>query len=181
MGGTLRVDGAARRWCGLHVWFICPGSTAGFDGSSLARCGGLRVYVADDDRLSRRELLMALLTERIGVAGSGPANRSCCDTLRAADASGRLPAVVLVGHVLESEGELDIAARIGGDVRLARVPLVLAPISGLRGHARAVREAGYSAYLPRPFRRGELNQCVRAVLRSSGCLQRRSWTSRARR
>ncbi|HWN86626.1 MAG TPA: ATP-binding protein, partial [Vicinamibacterales bacterium] len=124
----------------------------------------LRVYVADDDPLSRRELLMTLSTEGIGVSGSGPA-ATLDDALRSAEAAGRLPAIVIVGHVLDEDGDLRIASRLAANARLAKVPLLLAPISGMRGHARAVHEAGYTAYLPRPFRCGELYQCLRAVLR----------------
>jgi CheY-like chemotaxis protein len=86
------------------------------------------------------------------------------DALLAADRDGRLPHLVLVGHVRDAGADLDIASGLGGDARLARVPLVLVPVSGMRGHARAVREAGYAAYLPRPLHRGELKECVRAVL-----------------
>ena len=50
----------------------------------------LRVYVADDDPLSRRELLMALSTEGIGVSGSGTAAEGTrCTRLRARRARGR--------------------------------------------------------------------------------------------
>lgn len=126
----------------------------------------LRVYVADDDPLSRRELLMALSTDGIGVSGSGSAG-TLLDALLAADAAGRLPAVVLVGHVVEGRGDLAIASRLAAHPRLAAIPLLLAPISGMRGHAGAAHEAGYAAYLPRPFRCGELDRCVRAVLRRS--------------
>jgi CheY-like chemotaxis protein/HPt (histidine-containing phosphotransfer) domain-containing protein len=74
---------------------------------------------------------------------------------------------VIVGHVLEAGGDLGVASRLTGNARLARIPLLLAPIAGMRGHALDVHAAGYTAYLPRPFRCGELYQCVRAVLRRS--------------
>jgi CheY-like chemotaxis protein len=131
-----------------------------------------RVYVADDDPLSRRELLTALMAEQLVVAGSGPAS-GLRAALHAADAAERLPDAVLVGHVHEPEGDLGVAARIASDARLSRMPLVLAPVSGLRGHAPAVHRAGYSAYLPRPFRGGELQQCIRAVIRRPGSIPAR--------
>ena len=127
----------------------------------------LHVYVADDDAVSRRDLLMTLLAERIGVAGSGPA-AGLLDALRAADTAGRLPDLVLVGQVQELDRDLAIAADLASDSRLAHIPLVLAPVSGMRGHAHAVHQAGYSAYLPRPFHTGELLQCLRAVLPGAG-------------
>jgi two-component system, sensor histidine kinase and response regulator len=141
--------------------------------ASLAPAGGdlaaesLRVYVADDDPLSRRDLLMALVSERIGVSGSGPAS-GVTHALRNAHAAGRLPDIVLVGHIPGPHDDLGIPAAVAADPRLAPVAFVLSPVSGMRGRAHAVHQAGYSAYLPRPFHRGELKQCLRAVLRRAG-------------
>jgi CheY-like chemotaxis protein len=68
-----------------------------------------------------------------------------------------------VGHVRHEGGDLAIAKAVRADPRLAAIPLVLAPVSGVRGHARDVREAGYSAYIPRPFQGAELLQCLQAA------------------
>lgn len=126
---------------------------------------GLRVYVADEDPVSRRELLMALLTENIGVAGTGPLE-GLTDALLAAQAAGRPAEVVLVGHLRARDGALAIPARLAGYPQLCGLPSVLAPVAGLRGHAPEVHRAGFAAYLPRPFAIGELRRCLRAVVRS---------------
>ena len=123
----------------------------------------LRVYVADDDSRSLSELLMSLAAAGVEVAASGAA-AGLPEALRSARATGQQPDVALVGHVRIDGGDLAIAKSIRADPRLAGVPLVLAPVSGVRGHAREVRAAGYSAYIPRPFQGGELLQCLRAVV-----------------
>ena len=123
----------------------------------------LRVYVADDDSRSLSELLMSLAAVGVEVAASGAA-AGLPEALRAARSKGQQPDVAIVGHVRVEGGDLAIAKSIRADPRLLDVPLVLTPVSGVRGHAREVRAAGYSAYIPRPFQGAELLQCLRAVV-----------------
>jgi CheY-like chemotaxis protein len=86
------------------------------------------------------------------------------EALRTAIAGGRRPDVALVGHVRHDGADLSVARVVGADPLLADVPLVLVPMSGVRGRAREVREAGYRAYIPRPFQGNELLQCLRATV-----------------
>jgi CheY-like chemotaxis protein/nitrogen-specific signal transduction histidine kinase len=168
MGGRLKFNAGADGGSVFSFVIRAGEAAASFAGERRdLDAERLRVYVADDDAVSRRDLLMALLAERIGVAGSGPVT-GLLDALRAADAAGRLPDLVVVGQVQEPDRDLAVAAALAHESRIARVPLVLAPVSGMRGHAHAVRQAGYSAYLPRPFHSGELHRCLRAVLRGVG-------------
>jgi CheY-like chemotaxis protein len=124
--------------------------------------GTLRVYVADDDSHSMSELLQVLAAAGVEVTGNGSA-AGMPEALRTARAAGRSPDVAIVGHVRLEDGDLAVAKAVKADPRLAGVPLVLAPMSGVRGHARDVREAGYRAYVPRPFQGEELVECLRAV------------------
>jgi signal transduction histidine kinase len=124
---------------------------------------GLRVYVADDDSRSLSELLLTLTAAGVQIAGTGSAG-ALPEAMRTANAAGHQPDVAIVGHVRAEGGDLAIAQAVRADPRLAGLPLVLAPVAGARGHARRVREAGYSAYIPRPFYGAELLQCLRASL-----------------
>jgi signal transduction histidine kinase len=123
----------------------------------------LRVYVADDDSRSLSELLLTLTAAGVEIAGTGSAS-ALPEALRSASAAGQQPDAAIVGHVRAQGGDLAIAQAIRADPRLGGLPLVLAPVSGVRGHARRVREAGYSAYIPRPLHGAELLQCLRASL-----------------
>ena len=123
----------------------------------------LRVYVADDDSRSLSELLLSLAAAGVEVAGSGSAS-GLPEALRVEQAAGNRPDIAIVGHIRLKDGDLALAKAVKADPRLATLPLVLAPVSGVRGHARAVREAGYSAYIPRPFQGDELLQCLRAAV-----------------
>jgi two-component system sensor histidine kinase/response regulator len=125
--------------------------------------GRLRVYVADDDPRSLSELLLSLAAVGVSVAGSGSA-AGLPEALRTTRAQGHPPGVAIVGHVRHQGGDLAIARAVKADPRLTGVPLVLAPVSGIRGYAREVREAGYSAYVPRPFQGDELLQCLCAAV-----------------
>ncbi len=132
----------------------------GIDGRDDA---SLKVYVADDDARSLEELLTALAAAGVEVLGSGSA-AGLPEALRTSRAAGERPDVAVVGHVKIDGSDLAIARALKADPRLADIPLVLTPVAGVRGHARPVREAGYSAYVPRPFQSGELLQCLKAAV-----------------
>ena len=106
---------------------------------------------------------MSLAAAGVGVAGNGSAI-GLPEALRTARAAGHRPDVAIVGHVRDEGVDLAIAKAVRADPHLAGIPLVLTPVSGVRGHAREAREAGYSAYMPRPFQGAELLQCLRAAM-----------------
>lgn len=168
MGGTVDVDSSPS--AGSTFTFtvrlhedVRPIAVRRVDG----RASTLRVYVADDDSHSMSELLQSLAAAGVEITGSGSA-AGMPEALRTAKAAGQPPDVAIVGHVRLKHGDLAVAKAVKADPRLAGVPLVLAPVSGVRGHARDVREAGYRAYLPRPFQGDELAECLRAVVTQGG-------------
>lgn len=165
MGGTVEVSSRSTR--GSIFSFTVslnedtrPAAHRGIERIDTRR---LRVYVADDDSRSLSELLLSLAAAGVEVAASGSAS-GLPEALRTARAAGHSHDVAIVGHVRLEGGDLAVAKAIRADPRVAGMPLVLAPVSGVRGHARDVREAGYSAYIPRPFQGAELLQCLRAAL-----------------
>ena len=163
MGGTVEVHSAGRGTTFAFTLRLPPDVRPIPRRESDIDARRLRVFVADDDARSLSELLMSLAAAGVEVAGSGSA-AGLPEALRTARAAGKVPDVALVGHVRLEGGDLAIAKAVRADPRLSGVRLVLAPVSGIRGHARDVREAGYSAYIPRPFQGAELLQCLRAVV-----------------
>ena len=164
MGGTLQVDSAPRRGSTfafeLHLpEDLRPAAQRELDPFDVS-C--LRVYVADDDGRSRRDLLLSLASAGIGVAMSGAAT-PLPEALRSAREAGTLPDLAIVGHVDHADGDLAIARAVRADPRLAGVKLVLAPVAGMRGRAREAHDAGYDGYVSRPFGHAELLRCTRAV------------------
>ncbi len=165
MGGTVEVESSPARGS-TFAFTLCLEENArpmALRTTDALGAGRLRVYVADDDSRSLSELLLSLAAAGLDVAGSGSA-AGLPEALRIEAAAGHRPDVAIVGHVRLEGGDLAIAKAVKADPRLAGVPLVLAPVSGVRGHARDVREAGYGAYLPRPFQGGELLRCLRAAV-----------------
>ncbi|HEX5110894.1 MAG TPA: response regulator [Vicinamibacterales bacterium] len=164
MGGTLQVDSVPR--CGSTFSFeLCLPQDlrpAAQRQPEHVDAGSLRVYAADDDARSRRDLLLSLASAGIGVSGSGTAT-SLPEALQSALAAEALPDLVIVGHVDGADGDLAIARAVKTDPRLVDVKLVLAPVAGVRGRAREARDAGYDGYVSRPFGHAELLRCTRAV------------------
>jgi signal transduction histidine kinase/CheY-like chemotaxis protein len=165
MDGTVGVESSPRRGSTFSFTItvkedIRPVAVREMDALDVGR---LCVYVADDDARSLSELLLTLAAAGVGAAGTGAA-AALPEALRAARAVGQRPDVAIVGHVRDEGGDLAIARAIKADPRLTGIPLILAPVSGVRGHARDVREAGYSAYIPRPFQGAELLRCLRAAV-----------------
>ncbi|HZJ31877.1 MAG TPA: ATP-binding protein [Vicinamibacterales bacterium] len=165
MGGTVSVSSRSPRGSIFAFTVSLKEDTRpiGHRALELIETAKLRVYVADDDSRSLSELLLSLAVTGVEVAASGSA-AGLPEALRTARSAGHSIDVAIVGHVRLQGGDLAIAKAIRADPRLAGVPLVLAPVSGVRGYARDVREAGYSAYIPRPFQGAELLQCLRAVM-----------------
>lgn len=164
MGGRIDVESVRKRGSTFSFSISLkedPKPAAIREGNDLD-VGKLSVYVADDDPRSMSELLRSLATAGVGLAGSGSA-AGLPEALRAARTARQPMDVVIVGHVRQDTGDLAIATAIKADPRIADVALVLTPVAGVRGHARDVREAGYSAYIPRPFQGAELFQCLKAV------------------
>lgn len=165
MGGTVNVSSRSPRGSIFAFTVSLKEDTRPIGHRGLERIepAKLRVYVADDDSRSLSELLLSLAATGVEVAASGSA-AGLPEALRTARSSGHPLDVAIVGHVRLKGGDLAIAKAVRADPRLSDVPLVLAPVSGVRGHARDVREAGYSAYIPRPFQGAELLQCLRAAM-----------------
>src|SRR5688572_20948605 len=165
MGGAVTVKSSPGRGSTFQVAInllenVLPGTLRDLEPGTAGR---LRVYVADDDARSLSELLLSLAAVGVSVAGSGSAT-GLPEALRTSRASGHPLDVAIVGHVRHQGGDLAIAQAVKADPRLTGLPLVLAPVSGIRGYARDVREAGYSAYVPRPFQGDELLKCLRAAV-----------------
>jgi CheY-like chemotaxis protein len=164
MGGRLEVNTVSGNGSSFSLTVNLPEDPAPAVSSrlDLFDSASLRVYVADDDARSCEEIVRSLADIGIAPVGSGSAAR-LPEALRAVTAKGAGIDIAVVGHVAQKGTDLAIAQALRADPRLAAVALILAPVSGVRGHAREAREAGYDAYLPRPFRGVELRQCVEAV------------------
>jgi two-component system, sensor histidine kinase and response regulator len=165
MGGSIDFDSSAKRGTTFSVTVALKEDARPMALREMERLdvAKLRVYVADDDSRSLSELLISLAAAGVGVVGTGSAV-ALPEALRKAKTGGNRPDVAIIGHVRRESGELAIAKAVRADPRLAGVQLVLAPVSGVRGQARDARDAGYDAYVPRPFRGTELLQCLRAVI-----------------
>jgi CheY-like chemotaxis protein len=125
-----------------------------------------RMLVVDDNSTNRRVV-------REYVRGWG----STCDEATGAVAAlamlreaqeGSAPyGLVFVDHDMPDVDGESFARMLQSDPRLAKVPLVMLTSVGAAGDAQRMQELGFAAYLVKPVRRNNLENCVATLLGGS--------------
>ena len=129
----------------------------------LGRGETVLVVESELDQLRRdEEMLAALGYEPVGFERPADAIAACCSAPDRFD-------VVLVGHVSQSQGGLELARALHDNA--PRRPLLLATASVIDGSVDALAEAGISEVLRRPLASTELAAALARCLRSSGTLR----------
>jgi signal transduction histidine kinase/CheY-like chemotaxis protein len=126
---------------------------------------GLRVLIVEDNPTSRA------ICERYVRAGgmvseSVASGERALAALRAAAASGMHYDLALVDMKMPGMNGLEVAQIVRADAALAGTPLVL--LSSLSaGDAAAARRAGFTGWLDKPIRRGDLWDCIATAMGKS--------------
>ncbi len=166
MEGAIGVDSAPGR--GSTFFF-----TARFEKQPPAavKAGGneielrnRRVLIVDDNATNR-----SVLVHYVAAWGMIPDEAfSAEDALRAlreASLDGQPYDIAILDLTMPGMTGFELARAVKADRQISDVRLVLMPSFGKRGHASDARDAGIAAYLVKPVRQGELEQCLLAVVR----------------
>lgn len=164
MGGWIWVDSILGK--GSTFWFSVPFEKQSLEAGTLPvpspDISGTRVLVVDDNARSCRTLV-----ELLGSWGcdcvDAPTARQALELLREAARSARPFRVALIDmSLLDMEGD-ELGAAIKAEPLLKRTALIAITAIGRRGEVPALRKIGYSGYLTKPFRQGQLRAIVQEI------------------
>ncbi|HEY3382807.1 MAG TPA: response regulator [Vicinamibacterales bacterium] len=165
MQGRIGAESAEGR--GSTFWF-----TATFDKQSArsmrvaeppAGLSGARVLVIDDYATNRLLVMRLLAAWGCHAVEAGDADEAWA-LLRGAAEAGTPFDAAIVDMLLSETSGLELGRRIKADPITARTALVMMTSLGQKGEARALEDAGFSAYLTKPIRRRHLHDCLALAL-----------------
>jgi PAS domain S-box-containing protein len=168
MEGAIGVDSTPGR--GSMFYFTArfakqPPSAAHTGGNEI-ELRNRRVLIVDDNATNR-----SVLVHYVAAWGMIPDEAfSAEDALRAlreAASEGQPYDIAILDLMMPGMTGFELARAVKADRQLANVRLVLMPSFGKRGHASDARDAGIAAYLVKPVRQAELEQCLLAVVRGA--------------
>jgi two-component system, sensor histidine kinase and response regulator len=124
---------------------------------------GIRVLVIDDNAIARRVIITLLRSWHCDYGEAGDAETALMK-LRSAAAEGNPFRLAVVDMQMpETNGE-DLGKMIKEDPVLCDTILVMLTSMGKRGDATRLEKVGFSAYLTKPVRQSQLQECLRAAL-----------------
>jgi len=118
-----------------------------------------RILIADDYE-DNRELLRLILTTAKYQVLEARDGRECVEL-----AKSQLPDLIMIDLSMPRLDGWEVFRILRKDARTSSIPLVAATASAVTDRARAL-EAGFTAYLTKPFHTAELLELVREVLSS---------------
>ena len=169
MGGEIGINSAPGE--GSTFWF-----TGRFDKQPLAfnvraaavnELSGVRVLIVDDNGTNRR--ILKHQTESWGmISTEAESGRKALELLGAAVAAKTPYDVAVLDLWMPDIDGFQLAEAIKSDPVIAGVVLVLLPSFGRRGHGERAAQVGIAAYLPKPVRQSQLQECLAAVMSKPG-------------
>jgi PAS domain S-box-containing protein len=165
MGGEIGIESEPGQ--GSTFWFtarfgIRPAGSR-TEPSRLAVLGGLRVCIVDDNETNRRVLELSL--RNLGVQCMAiPDGPQALEQLRASAVRGEPFDLAILDMNMPGMDGLELARMIKADSVLAGIRLVMLTSYGRRSEAEAAKWAGVSAYLTKPLRHCQLQNCLSTVM-----------------
>ncbi|MBH0202237.1 MAG: PAS domain S-box protein [Nitrospira sp.] len=164
MGGTIgvmsRVGEGSCFWFTMNLRKQAEGSHRA--DPSAAVLAGLRILIVDEKAINRR--ILELMTKKWGMQPTLIANGSeALDVLSGRHGLPRFDLALLDVDMSPTDG-IELARAIKARAEGGDPKLVLLTSFGRRGDAKAAKEAGLAAYLAKPIRERQLQDCLVAVI-----------------
>ncbi len=165
MGGDMTLE--SRRGGGCTVGFTIRLEKPAEEGELGDSAGGdlsnLRILLVDDSHTRRRILEKPLLS--LGCrCQSAPDGQRAIEALRAASASGAPFHFAIFDMALTDMSGEALGEKIKQDPSIRETRLMMIAIIGKRGDARRCQNAGFSAYLVKPFEPAQLTESLRILM-----------------
>jgi signal transduction histidine kinase/DNA-binding response OmpR family regulator len=133
------------------------------EAADLAAIRDVPALIVDDNSTNRRILLDALLSWHLKPTQCEN-GQVALRYLKQAQTEGKPFRLVLLDAQMPGMDGFSVAEWIRQQSQLAGTIIIMLTSAGLRGDAARCRELGVQAYLPKPVRRADLLQSIRALL-----------------
>ena len=169
MGGEIRITSTLGQ--GSTFWFTIrmekQPRAVQISQSVPRELRGIRICCVDDHATNRQLLAQYLTTWGMqGETASTPTEALVM--LKEAAKKGKPFDLAILDMAMPEMDGLALARVIKADPELASLRLVLLTSLGQRGDANAALEAGFAAYLTKPVRKTQLEECLSSVVRQRG-------------
>ncbi len=165
MGGEIGVD--SKPGSGSTFWFTIPFLASGAGEQAIIipvpHLEGHRICLVDD-HLTNLKILEHYAREWGLHSATAQNGAMALHMLKEAALQGTPFELAIIDLQMPDMDGMELARTIKRDATLAGIRLVMLTSIGLRGEAATAREAGISAYLTKPVRRTQLQQCLATVL-----------------
>jgi two-component system cell cycle sensor histidine kinase/response regulator CckA len=165
MGGQIGIDSVPGQGSTFRftVWLTKQLARPQASPRSRRSLQGRRVCIVDDNATNCRVLEQYAVQWGLQSATASDAYQAFA-LLKDAAARGEAFALAIIDSQMPGMDGLELARAITADPVLAATRLVLLTSIGLRGHAEQAKQAGISAYLPKPVHGAHLYDCLTMIV-----------------
>ena len=167
LGGQMSVESELGRGSQFNFSIRLARDTQKIDESiGVTDLSSLRVLVVDDNEVNRMVLVRALQSFGAQAIECESGTQALAWVCEARQTGLVFDLVLLDAHMPDLDG-FEVAAQLRALPGCLEIPLIMLSSAGLKGDAQRSRDAGFDAYLSKPFTRHELVQVICRVIQGS--------------
>ena len=167
MGGKIKVE--TQVGLGSTFTFALPlmGTTSNKprQNSKTSQLSGLKLLVVEDNDACR-DILKAYAVSWGMAVDTAISGLSALKLLQESTDTRPLYDLIIIDMVMSEMNGLELGKLIQKDPRLADIPLIMATSTLYKGNALEAKNNGFAAYIIKPIRKADLQQCLLTALNS---------------